>query len=244
MAENFQLSSKVIQLQEIPLLLSRYQLLPQLLRGIIIDEAIAPYSCTEAERQLAIKQFEQQQQINSEEAREAWLSYQGMNLEQMEQLAIRPVLLEKFKTDTWGGKVESYFISRKSNFDQAIFSLLRTSDGLLAQEIYFRIQEGEESFSELAQKYSKGAEANTGGVIGPVSLSNLNPALAKILSISQPGKLWPPTRLEEWFAIVRLEKFLPAQLDQPMRRRLIDEMFETWLKEQMQQLAPLRFSWS
>jgi parvulin-like peptidyl-prolyl isomerase len=244
MAENFQLSSKVIQLQEIPLLLSRYQLLPQLLRGIIIDEAIAPYSCTEAERQLAIKQFEQQQQINSEEAREAWLSYQGMNLEQMEQLAIRPVLLEKFKTDTWGGKVESYFISRKSNFDQAIFSLLRTSDGLLAQEIYFRIQEGEESFSELAQKYSKGAEANTGGVIGPVSLSNLNPALAKILSISQPGKLWPPTRLEEWFAIVRLEKFLPAQLDQPMRRHLIDEMFETWLKEQMQQLTPLRFSWS
>jgi parvulin-like peptidyl-prolyl isomerase len=244
MTENFQLSSKVIQPQEIPLLLSRYQLLPQLLRGIIIDEAIAPYSCTEAERQLAIKQFEQQQQINSEEVREAWLSYQGMNLEQMEELAVRPVLLEKFKTDTWGGKVESYFISRKSNFDQAIFSLLRTSDGLLAQEIYFRIQEGEESFSELAQKYSKGAEANTGGVIGPVSLSNLNPALAKILSISQPGKLWHPTRLEEWFAIVRLEKFLPAQLDEAMRRRLIDEMFETWLKEQMQQLAPLRFSWS
>lgn len=244
MTENIQISSKVIQPQEIPSLLSRYQLLPQLLRGMAIDEAIAPYSCTEAERQLAIKQFEQQQQIVSEQTRADWLSYQGMTLEQMEELAVRPLLLEKFKNDTWAAKVESYFISRKANFDQAIFSLLRTPDGLLAQEIFFRIQEGEESFSELAQKYSQGPEANTGGVVGPVLLSNLHPTLGKILSVSQPGQLWSPTRIEEWFAIVRLDKFLPAGLDESMRRRLIDEMFETWLKEKIQQLAPLRFSWS
>ena len=115
---------------------------------------------------------------------------------------------------------------------------------MLAQEIFFRIQEGEESFSELAQKYSKGPEANTGGVVGPVPLSNLHPTLNKILSVSQPGQLWSPTRIEEWFAIVRLDKFLPAGLDESMRRRLIDEMFESWLKEKIQQLAPLRFSWS
>lgn len=242
MVKNIQISGHVIPTQEIPSLLSRYQLLPQLLRGIIIDQAIAPYSSTEAERQSAIKQFEQQQQINSESEREAWLQKQGMTREQMEDLAVRPVLLEKFKTDTWSSKVESYFIGRKANFDQAIFSLLRTPDGLLAQEIYFRISEGEESFSQLAQQYSKGAEAHTGGVIGPVPLSNLNPSLAKILSISQPGQLWSPTRLEEWFVIVRLEKFLPAQLDDGMRYRLLNEMFENWLQDQMQRLTPLRFS--
>lgn len=98
MVKNIQISSHVIPTQEIPSLLSRYQLLPQLLRGIIIDQAIAPYSSTEAERQLAIKQFEQQQQINSESEREAWLQKQGMTREQMEDLAVRPLLLEKFKT--------------------------------------------------------------------------------------------------------------------------------------------------
>ena len=242
MTEIIQISSKIIQPQEIPSLLSRYQLLPQLLRGIAIDEAIA--SCTEAERQLAIKQFEQQQQIVSEEARVDWLSYQGMSLEQMEELAVRPLLLEKFKNNTWAAKVESYFISRKANFDQAIFSLLRTPDGLLAQEIFFRIQEGEESFSELAQKYSKGPEANTGGVVGPIPLSSIYPTLGKILSVSQPGQLLSPIQIEGWFVIVRLDKFLPASLDESMRRRLIDEMFESWLKEKIQQLAPLRFSWS
>lgn len=244
MAENFQFSSKVIPAQEIPSLLSRYQLLPQLMRGLVIDQAIASYSCTEAERQLALKQFEQQQQIAAPEARDAWLHKQGMTIEQMEELAVRPLLLEKFKADTWGGKVESYFISRKVNYDQAIFSLLRTQDGLLAQEIFFRIQEGEETFSQMAQQYSKGPEAQTSGTIGPVQLSQLNPTLAKILSISKPGQLWPPTRLEEWFVIVRLEKFLPAQLDEQMRSRLMNEMFEIWLREQIQQLEPLRFSWS
>lgn len=245
MTEIIQISSKVIQPQEIPSLLSRYQLLPQLLRGIVLDEAIALYSCTEAERQLAIKQFEQQQKIASEEARADWLSYQGMTLEQMEELAVRPLLLEKFKNDTWAAKVESYFISRKANFDRAIFSLLRTPDGLLAQEIFFRIQEGEESFSELAQKYSQGPEAKTGGVVGPIPLSSIYPTLGKILSVSQPGQLFgSPIQIEGWFAIVRLDKFLPASLNESMRRRLIDEMFESWLKEKIQQLAPLRFSWS
>ena len=244
MAEIFQFGGKVIQAHEIVSLLSRYQLMPQLKRGIVIDQAMANFSCTEEERRLVIEKFCQKHQLTSLEAKEAWAAYQGITLEQIEDLAVQSVLLEKFKTVTWGPKVESYFMTRKASLDQVICSLLRTKDALLAQEIYFRIQEGEQSFSQLAKAYSKGPEANTGGVIGPVPLSNLHPSVAKIISISQPGQLWPPTHLEEWFVIIRLEKFLPAHLDEQMRSRLIDEMFENWLKEQIQQLGPLRISWS
>ena len=241
MAEIFQVGSKIIQADEIPSLLSRYQLLPQFLQGIIIDEAIALYSCTDAERKLAIEQFAAQHQLTSPEARKAWAASQGMTLEQLEELAVRPMLLEKFKIATWSSKVESYFLARKANLDQVVCSLIRTKDVGIAQEVYFRIQEGEQSFADLAREYSQGTEAHTGGVIGPVTLSALHPAIAKMLSISPPGQLWTPTRLEEWYAIVRLEKFLPAQLDEQMRRRLIDEMFNNWLKERMQQVGLLQF---
>jgi parvulin-like peptidyl-prolyl isomerase len=243
MAEVFQVGTKVIQAAEIFKLLSRYQLMPQLKRGIIIDGATANLSCTEEERKVAIEKFCLKHQITSKEVQEAWAAYQGMTLEQMEDLAVQTVLLEKFKTATWGPKVESYFISRKASLDQVICSLFRTKDELLAQEIYFRIQQKEQDFSQLAKAYSSGPEAQTGGVIGPVPLNQLHPAIAKILSISQPGQLWPPTRLEEWSMIIRLEKLLPAKLDDQMRRCLIDELFENWLKQQMQQLGPLRFSW-
>lgn len=242
MVEVFQVGTKVIQGHEILKLLSRYQLMPQLKRGIIIDEATANFSCTEEERRVAIEKFCLKHQITSKEAQEAWAAYQGVSIAQIEDLAIQPVLLEKFKIATWGQKVESYFMTRKASLDQVIFSLLRTKDAGIAQEVYFRIQEGEQSFSQLAEAYSFGPEAKTGGVIGPAPLSQLHPSIEKILSVSQPGQLWPPTRLEEWFMIIRLEKLLPAQLDEQMRHRLIDELFENWLKEQIQQLG-LRFSW-
>ena len=110
----------------------------------------------------------------------------------------------------------------------------------MAQELYFRIQEGEQSFSDLAREYSQGQEVQTGGLIGPVELNVPHAILAKMLTVSQPGQLWPPTRLGEWFIIVRLEKFFPAQLDEPMRQRLINELFNSWVQEQIQQQISLR----
>ena len=240
MAEVFQVGSKVIQADEILSLLGRYQLMPQFWRGIVLDQATANFSCTEEEHRVAIEKFCQQHQLTSLEAREAWAAYQGMTVEQLEELVIRPVLLEKFKTATWGSTVESYFMTRKTSLDQVVYSLIRTKDCGIAQEVYFRIQEGEQSFSQLAQAYSQGPEAHTGGVSGPAPLSKAHPAIARILSISQPGQLWPPIRLEEWFLIIRLEKLFPAQLDEPMRRRLIDELFEKWLQQHIRQVGPLR----
>ena len=243
MAEVFQVGTKVIQAPEIFKLLNRYQLMPQLKQGIVIDRATANFSCTEEERVLAIKKFYLKHQITSKEAQDVWAADQGITLEQMADIAVQSVLLEKFKTATWGPKIESYFMTRKASLDQVVCSLLRTKDAFLAQEIYFQIQQKEQSFSCLATAYTQGPEAQTGGVIGPVPLSQLHPAIAKVLSISRPGQLWPPTRLEEWSMIIRLEKLLPAELDEQMRRRLIDELFDNWLKQQMQQLGPLRFSW-
>lgn len=158
----------------------------------------------------------------------------------MEDLATHPVRVEKFKQTTWSSKVESYFMERKMFLDQVIYSLIRVQDQGLAYELYFRIQEGEAKFADLAREYSKGPESRTGGLLGPVPVSQPHPRIGKLLSISQPGQLWPPQVLAEWFVIIRLEKFMPAQLDDAMRRRLIDELFETWLKEEVQKVISLQ----
>lgn len=235
MATAIQVGSKVIQTEEVPSLLQRYQLISQVLRGLVIDQAIADITFTQEECLAAIAEFENQQQIASPEARSAWLQNQAMTLEQMEEIAIRPLKIEKFKTATWGHKVGSYFLTRKASLDQVVYSLIRTKDTGLARELYFRIQEGEQSFAELARKYSQGAEADTGGLLGPVPLTHPHPVIGKLLSVSQPGKLWPPRPVSEWLVIVRLEKIFPAQLDESMRRRLINELFETWLQEQIKE---------
>jgi len=240
MTDLFQVGNRVIQGEQIPMLLKRYQLMPQFLRGIVLDTAIADIPLTEEERMRAIEDLAVQQKLTSPEARQAWLKSQGLTPAEMEDLATHPVRVEKFKQTTWSSKVESYFMERKMFLDQVIYSLIRVQDQGLAYELYFRIQEGEAKFADLAREYSKGPESRTGGLLGPVPVSQPHPRIGKLLSISQPGQLWPPQVLAEWFVIIRLEKFMPAQLDDAMRRRLIDELFETWLKEEVQKVISLQ----
>jgi parvulin-like peptidyl-prolyl isomerase len=63
-----------------------------------------------------------------------------------------------------------------------------------------------------------------------------HPALAKRLLSLKPGQLAPPVQIADWFVIVRLEKYLPAQLDQNMRSQLTNELYEQWLQTQVNQL--------
>lgn len=235
-----QISNRTITDEEIIPLLASYQLLPQLLRELLIDQVVTSIAYTPEEMALACQQFYEQHQLTQETARQAWLKHHGMTLEQLEALATRGLRVEKFKQLTWGHKLESYFLQRKAQLDKVIYSLIRTQNVEVAQELYFRIQAQEQSFAELANDYSQGPEAQTGGLIGPVDLSKTHPEIAQMLSISQPGQLWPPTPVGDWLVIVRLEKFIPAQLDEPMRQRLLHELFAAWLSQELQQLNSVR----
>lgn len=240
MIELLKVGNRTIKADEIIPLLAGYQLLPQLLREVLIDQAITSIKCTSEETAIACQQFYELHQLTTETERQALLAGYGMSPEQLEVLATRRLRIEKFKQETWGHKLEAYFLDRKAQLDKVIYSLIRTQDMGVAQELYFRIQTQEQSFAELAREYSQGPEAQTGGLIGPVELSNPHPAIAQMLSISKPSHLWPPMRLGEWLVIVRLEKFIPAQLDKSMRQRLLHELFAAWLSEQLQQLNSVR----
>jgi parvulin-like peptidyl-prolyl isomerase len=235
MVELLQDSELAIAPDQIIPLLQRYGLLPQLVREFLIDRAIAPITLTEEESLKGYEQFYQRQQLKTEEDLQNWMAAQGLTRDQLEYLITRDFKLEQLKHQTWEKQLESYFLQRKTLLDRVIYSLIRVKSFDLAQELYFRIQEGEQAFSDLAREYSQGAEAQTGGLIGPVELSVPHPALAKLLANSQPGQLLPPTRLMDWVVLARLESFLPATLDDAMRQRLLNELFETWLQQQMQQ---------
>ncbi|WP_240966684.1 peptidylprolyl isomerase [Nodosilinea sp. P-1105] len=225
--------------------LRRHGLLPAVIKELVIDQAIAalpddnlsvaagPITAETALEQ-AIATFRQTHQLANETQVNAFLQQRGLTPTDLGPLALRHQKLQQFKQATWGNQVESYFLQRKQQLDRVLYSLIRTREAGLAQELYFRIQDDGHPFADLAREFSAGQEAQTGGLIGPVELAVPHPALARVLAVSQPGQLWPPTPMGEWFVIVRLEKFLPARLDDPTRQRLLDELFNTWLSEQVQ----------
>lgn len=214
--------------------LKEHQLMPKLVQEIIIDQAIASIEC---EAQAALQAFCTKRGLFSREQQQAWCQQQQQTPEQMTLAAIREGKLLKFQDNTWGLQIESYFLQRKAELDRVRYSLIRTKDASLAQEIYFRLNDDGVAFSILASQYSEGQEAKTGGMVGPVELSVPHPILARMLMVSKPGQLWAPTQIGEWLVIARLEQFLPAQFDEPMRERLLAEQFQTWLNQQLKDTA-------
>jgi parvulin-like peptidyl-prolyl isomerase len=85
----------------------------------------------------------------------------------------------------------------------------------------------------LVPEYSKGPEVQTGGLIGPIEAARLHPNLSQLLMNAQPGKICPPTKLEQWVVIVRLEQIAPAVLDDALRQRLLDHLFQEWMQQQL-----------
>lgn len=231
-----QIRERLIADREIISLLDSYRLLPQFLSELVIEQYVDSFTCTIEELDRAYQQFWQQHRITTDKERQSWLEENYLTLKQLKDLVKRKLEIEKFKQAQWNHQVDSYFHQRKRQLDRVIYSLIQTSDEGLAAELYFRIQEKEASFAELARQYSQGLNSHSGGLIGPIELGSCPLPLAKMLSVSHASQLWPPIQIGKSIVIVRLEKFIPAQLNQYMRQRLLDEIFSIWLKKQVKQL--------
>ena len=230
-----EVDNQVYTAEDLVPLLIQYQMLPKLAQEILTDRLIAEIKCSEEENTRIFEQFCQQNQLTSEEKVQQWLDKQGLNREQLQNLITKKLRIDKYKQATWGDQVDAHFIKRKSQLDRVVYSLIRVEKPEVAQELYFRIKDNENTFSALAMEYSQGTEAQTGGLIGPVEINAPHPKIAQILATCQPGQLVPPTRVGEWIVIIRLENYLSAKLDNPMRQRMLDELFGRWLNEAIQQ---------
>jgi parvulin-like peptidyl-prolyl isomerase len=228
-----------IDLETLSLLLATYRLLPTFNRELAIDHAIANISLSLEETNLALQQFQQRYQLVNQEAIQNYCHLYSLTDDQLKAIAVREFRIEKFKQLTFGNRLESAFLSRKAQLDQAVYSLIRHKNPELLQELFFRVQAGEQSFTDLAAQYSQGVEAKTGGLVGPVLLSKLPPPMAEKIRSSRPSEIHPPFHLEEWFIILRLEKFIPAQFDEQTTRLLLNQLFEEFIQAQSKSLPSL-----
>ncbi|MEM8637802.1 MAG: peptidylprolyl isomerase [Cyanobacteria bacterium P01_G01_bin.54] len=225
MSAVLQVADQKLGVEEICALLTSPQVLPHLLRELIVEQVTATVDCRTEELEAAFREMAQLPQ------------YQSLPPAHVERLIPRQLKLEKFKVAHWAAMVEAEFLQHQERYDQVLFSLIQTDNLEVIQELYFRLREGEANFGEIASQYSHGPEARTNGLVGPLELYNLHPKLSHMLRISQPGQVSPPFRVDQWVVIVRLERYLPAQFDEKLRQRLVDEKFEEWMQQAIAQHA-------
>ena len=67
-------------------------------------------------------------------------------------------------------------------------------------------------------------------------MTTAHPEIVQRLRVSKPGQIWPPFAVNNVWVVLQLEQLLSARLDEAMNRRLLDDLFEQWLKNRLQLL--------
>ena len=65
-----------------------------------------------------------------------------------------------------------------------------------------------------------------------MSLTQSHPILVEKLRVSQPGLLLEPFHIEEWWLVVRLERYTPAKFTDEISDQMCQEMFEAWINDE------------
>ncbi|NJP09435.1 MAG: peptidylprolyl isomerase [Leptolyngbyaceae cyanobacterium RU_5_1] len=185
----------------------------------------------------AVVDFRLQNQLTDPQAFQDWLTRNGTNYELFHTQITNSFKLEKLKAQVTEGRLQEHFIERKLMLDRVVLSRIVVESKELAEELHTQISEGA-SFEELAREYSKADERIANGMMGPVSRGTMPDALRAAIDSTNPSSLIGPMQIENYWAIFRVEQFLPATLeDNQLKQGMQNELFERWLAEKIQTMT-------
>ena len=214
-------------------LLQRHNLLQTLVRAEILRKTIEPIELSTEQRDRVWNNFKEQNKLENIESLKTYLKNNGLREIDLRWQLELPIRFQIYSQEHFQHKAEARFLARKEQLDSVVYSLLRLQDGYLARELYLRISGGEANFADLAASYSQGPEAKTKGIVGPVPMTQAHPALSERLRTSQPGQLLQPFRVDQWWLVMRLERYEAAQFDDKTRQRMAEELFQEWLNQKL-----------
>jgi hypothetical protein len=209
--------------------LKSYKLWPVVLREALLDKAISGVSCT------------------AEEADAAWVAwcgrhdvdplapvFEGLSTSEMRLAASRDLRVEKFKDQAFTRFLPEYFRSRKADLDRVALEIVQFHHAAIAEEALFRCREGEQSLEEAAHElaHRDGGEPPIKRV-GPIAVRRLSAGLMSLVAGSRSGALLGPKKIGQFHVIVRVLEVQEASLDARTRQRLLDELLNQWIEQQM-----------
>ncbi|MEB3331070.1 MAG: peptidylprolyl isomerase [Synechococcaceae cyanobacterium] len=208
-------------------------------QAYVLDEINAAMALEDSEAERLLRDRLNHLGVNPDDqgAIAAYLERHQLSLHDIRQFATKGRRLELFQQACFGGEAELRFLERKLDLDHVIYSMIRVRDKDLIDELHQQIREGEADFSDLAPRHSEGNERFHLGRIGPLPLSAAHPLLLDRLRSAQVGQLLPPFLLVDVWVMIRIESFLPAELDDAMRQRMIGELFELWFEERVRRIT-------
>ena len=209
--------------------LKSYRLWPVVLREAVLDRAISGVSCTEEELEFAWSHWCKRNEVNPLEP-----IYEGLSSREMRHAAAREAKVEKFREQTFVKLLPEYFRSRKGELDRVLLEIVHFQHESVAEEALFRCRGGEQSLEVAANELAyRDGEDSTVKRVGPIGLGRLNSSLASLVIGSKEGTILGPKKLGHFYTLVRVIEFKEASLDARTRQRLLEELLNQWVEQQI-----------
>jgi hypothetical protein len=209
--------------------LKSYRLWPVVLREALLDRAISGISCPEEEIHEAWPAWCRRNHVDPSAP-----LFEGLSLPEMKQAVARELRVEKFKEMTFSRLLPEYFRSRKGELDRVTLEVVQFQHQSLAEEALFRCREGEQALEEAAHElaHRDGGEPLIKQV-GPIGTGRLSSGLSSLVTGASAGDLLGPKKLGHYHCVVRVIEIAEAALDTRTRQRLLEELMNQWIEQQM-----------
>ncbi len=212
--------------------------IPELMQGVARRKTIechvkqAGIDPTVEDLQAAADRFRLIHQLESTEATKKWLGERFLSLDDFEDIITQNLLSQRLAEHLFGDCVEKLFYQNLLDYSAATIYEAILEDYDLAMEIYYSLQEGDLSFTDVAHQYITAPELRRrGGYVGKVVRKQLRPELAAaIFAVKQP-QLLEPIVTAVGIHLIQVEEIIEPQLDEPLHQQILTELFDRWLTE-------------
>ncbi len=239
-ATNYKISSKDL-VNEIKMAGRIPELIQGILRRKIIREEARKVGIepTTQELQVAADKFRTLNRLETAEATWKWLQAHMLSVDDFEKLVAHNLLSEKLAQHLFGNQVEHFFHQNLLEYSGASIYEVILEDQELAMEIFYSLQEGDLSFADVAYQYIPDPELKRrGGYIGTVSRKQLRPEISAAVFAAKAPQLIKPIVTAVGVHLIQVEEIVQPQLNEDLRQRIMVDMFQQWLEQQVTALAP------
>jgi peptidyl-prolyl cis-trans isomerase SurA len=210
------------------------------------------YKLSDEQFNQVVSQIRKDNHLETEEAFLAALKQEGMTMADLRRSLEKQMIISRVQGQEVMQKVGiteeealAYHAAHREEFTKPASVTLReiqlnvpsTTEGVTAaadqatrdrlEEIRARIKGGE-AFEKIAGELSEAPSRANGGLIGPLTMSELAPALQKMLSGMKPGDITDPLRTPKGYQLLKLESITPEEVQPPeqVREQIAEKLFQ------------------
>ena len=130
-------------------------------------------------------------------------------------------------------QVDRYYLERRDSYELVTFELFRTQSKGIISEAYQRLIENEESWKTIVERWGIKADKNRQGRYHQIRASKINQEVYRQLKRLKAGEISEPFRCANLLTVTKLIEWNHVQLNENMKEKLISELFNNWLEEQV-----------